>query len=692
MEPQNPEEIRREIIFGNENNEVQNSLNMNMDINVGQDMHTYSNPSISDNSKENYTPEDIQREKALQKELDEKNKSSPNNLHPQNNGDIPGRNINMNPFSNQAESNNQNLNNQINNPNMNESMNNQNQNNQFQQNKNEQNDNLNQNQNNINNNMPFSENPMQNSNNIANNNIPIASNVNDINQNNIKNQNDNQNMNIMQQNNMNNNPNNLMENNNQNNPILNQNNNNNKDNNNFGNLNNNNINNVNNANNMNLNDQNNNNMVNNMNNPMNNPMNNDPSNMQLNNQNNNMNNNQLSNMNINQMSNMNNMMNNPMNIMSNNPMGNMGQMSNPNMGIQMSAPNMNKNNDQPYSFHRYTRASKTSLKNLGDTSYLNAVFQLLGTVRNLSSYFVNPNNTAFFENNVKANNALFSYVVHRFFKHLYPYPENTVPEKYMPESLLKILGQLNEVYKSTKRRNPNDLINFSLNQLHRELNSCKTKNISKPNILDKNDVIQKRLGDYSKSNNSIIANNFHWFEIKTRHCNSCNSNFYEFNNFEILELDIFEAYQQFKQPLTLSQCLNFQCKKIQNYFCKKCGSYTQNQVFKNIYSSPLSFIFSLNRGNLDQNLLNINFQVEEYIDISQFIENQKSISKYTLCGIVSISTKENNQYVCFGKSPVDKQWYLYNDENVTDTNINDIIHFNNNHEYIPCILLYQHMK
>ena len=200
------------------------------------------------------------------------------------------------------------------------------------------------------------------------------------------------------------------------------------------------------------------------------------------------------------------------------------------------------------------------------------------------------------------------------------------------------------------------------------------------------------MGDYSKSNNSIIANNFHWFEIKTRHCNSCNSNFYEFNNFEILELDIFEAYQQFKQPLTLSQCLNFQCKKIQNYFCKNCGSYTQTQVFKNIYSSPLSFIFSLNRGNLDQNLLNINFQVEEYIDISQFIENPKSISKYSLCGIVSISTKENNQYVCFGKSPADKQWYLYNDENVTDTNINDIIHSNNKHEYIPCILLYQHMK
>jgi ubiquitin C-terminal hydrolase len=355
----------------------------------------------------------------------------------------------------------------------------------------------------------------------------------------------------------------------------------------------------------------------------------------------------------------------------------------------MQNQNMN-NNKEPYSFSRYKKASKTSLKNLGDTSYLNSVFQLLGTVRNLSSYFVNPKNKTSFEKNV--NSAGFSYVVHRFFTHIYPYPEKQVPEKYKPEALLTYLGKLNKVYMSTKRRNPNDLITFCLNQLHRELNQCKTKHLSNPNFLDKDNVIKTRLNDYTKSNNSIIANNFHWFEIKTRYCGSCNTNFYEFKDFETLELDISEAYKQFKQPFTLLQCLTFQSKKYQNSFCQKCGTYTQNQILSNIYSSPIHFIFSLNRGNLDQNLLNINFIIEENIDISQFLENKRSYSKYSLCGIVSISRKENNKYVCFGKSPVDKQWYLYNDEIVTDTNINYIINSNNNHEYIPCILLYQFIK
>ena len=729
MEPQNPGGDFNRELFRNENedNEVQNSLNMNMNIDQNQRMeNVYANPSISDNSKENYTAEDIQREKALQRELDAKNNSSQNNnLASQNNEDMLERDR----FINQGEPNNQDINNQINNSNRIDPMNMQNQNDSQQQNKIESNDNLNQNQNNINNNFPFSENPMQNNNNLANNNNPMGNNMNDINQNNIKNQNDNQNMNMIQQNNMFDMPNSLLASNNKNNPIMNQN----SNNNNLSNFNN--GNNNNNENNMNLNSQNN---KNNMGNNMNNSMNNNASNMQLNNQNNinnnqisNMNNNSMSNMNNNQMSNMNNnpmnnmnnnpmgnmnnnsmsnmnnnqmsnMNNNPMNNMNNNqmsnmnnnPMGNMNQISNQNMGMQnqnmgMQNQNMN-NNKEPYSFSRYKKASKTSLKNLGDTSYLNAVFQLLGTVRNLSSYFVNPKNKTSFEKNV--NSAGFSYVVHRFFTHIYPYPEKQVPEKYKPEALLTYLGKLNKVYMSTKRRNPNDLITFCLNQLHRELNSCKTKHLSNPNFLDKDNVIKTRLNDYTKSNNSIIANNFHWFEIKTRYCGSCNTNFYEFKDFETLELDISEAYKQFKQPFTLLQCLTFQSKKFQNSFCQKCGIYTQNQILSNIYSSPITFIFSLNRGNLDPNLLNINFIVEENIDISQFLENKRSYSKYSLCGIVSISRKENNKYVCFGKSPVDKQWYLYNDEMVTDTNINYIINYNNNHEYIPCILLYQFIK
>ena len=478
----------------------------------------------------------------------------------------------------------------------------------------------------------------------------------------------------------------------------------------------------------NMNNLNNNNNFNQNNNNLNNPMNLNSKNQQMNNINNmnNMNNNQLSNMNnnqinqasnltqnqinqmsnnqINQMSNnqINQMSNNQINQMSNNqmnPMGinqlnpmsnnqinqlsNMNAMNNNNMGMQ------NINNAQPYSFSRYTKAPLTGLKNLGDTSYFNSVLQLLGTSRSLSSYFVNPKNQKEFEANAQVK--AFTYVVHRLFTHLYPYPEKQIREIYKPDSLLTILGKLNQVYNSIKRRNPNDLINYILIQLHRELNQSKTKFISKPNPSDKNQVIKVGQSDFIKSNNSIISNIFHWFEIKDKKCKTCNRYYYEFKNFETLELDISEAFNQLKSPFNLSQCLNVQSHRNQKVFCYKCQKYTEFQINSRIYSTPVHFIFSLNRGNLDPNLLNINFIVEEKIDLSQYVENKMSNCKFELQGIVSISSNEQ-KYVCFGKSPVDKQWYVYNDDNVNNTDISQVITYNNNNAYIPCILLYHFIK
>ena len=437
-------------------------------------------------------------------------------------------------------------------------------------------------------------------------------------------------------------------------------------------------------------------------NQINNSMNNTDNNNQMNN---NMNNNnfgvQMSNMNNMsnnnagiQMSNMNN--NNPMNSnMNNNNAGmQMSNMNNNNFGMQMSNTNNNNNqmnvNEQKYSFSRYQKAAKTGLKNLGDTSYLNAILQLLGSVRNLSSYFVNPKNKIEF--NAKSNSIPLTFVIHRLFTHLYPYPEKPIPENYDPQVLWEVLGRYNQVYKSTKRRNPKDLINYLLLNLHRELNPFQTKITTKCDNTNKDQVIKNGMNDFGKSNNTIISNNFYWFEIKSKHCFNCKTSFYDFNNYEILELDIVAANKKYNNaPFTLTDCLNCQNQKIKNLFCEKCQNYQQFQINKNIFSSPVYFIFSLDRGNLDQNLLNIQFKLEEKIDLIQYLDNKGAFSKYQLSGVVSVYLNKN-KYVCFGKSPVDKQWYIYDDNIVSNTNINEVINYNSNYGYVPCILLYSYMK
>ena len=431
------------------------------------------------------------------------------------------------------------------------------------------------------------------------------------------------------------------------------------------------------------------------NNQPNNNMNNQMGNNNMNDQigNNNMNN-QMGSINMNDKQ----VNNNPMGINNqNNQLANMNAQSNNNNNfnkptnpeVQPQQQN-NKPGEEEYRFTRYKKPALTVLKNLGNTSYLNAVLQLFGTVRNLASYFVNPKNRKYFEEHLKE--IPLAFVFHRLFLHLYPYPEKATGEKYNPEVLLQILGQYNAVYKSKAARNPNDLINFILIQMHRELNTNKIKYINEPDCTKKEQVIKIGMEDFVKSNKSILANNFIWFEIKTKLCPSCKTCYYEFNHFETLELNIVSAYQKFNAPLNLCQTLFYQNQKNQKIYCLREQQYTMANVTSKIYS-PNYFIFSLNRGNFDTNLMKIPFNLEQEIDISKLLDNPQSYKKFELIGVVSISTAENKKYVCFGRSPVNYKWYLYNDDHSAEnTDINNVVNAHNSGQYIPCILMYQCKK
>ena len=424
---------------------------------------------------------------------------------------------------------------------------------------------------------------------------------------------------------------------------------------------------------------------------------------QINNNNNNNNINQFQNM-----SNIPNMNSNNQNFNSNNlmPQTNNILLGNQNNNNINANNNMNQNiniNAQvdpkaPYTFSRYKHASRTTLKNLGensgdksgDTSYLNAVLQLLGTSRSLSNYFLNPNNTKFFVDNM--NIAPFAFVLYRLFTHFYPYPEKSVPEIYEPETLWTVLGTKNKIYESKSRRNPNDLILFMLNYLHREINLIKTQYLSNDVYTDKQKAISEFLDNYSKSNKSIISLNFIWFQIKSQKCTQCQTDFYSLQSYETLDLDLSNFYKMnYNSSLTIGKCLEFQTFKNERFFCKICKIYNMSNITTRIYTLPNYLVFSLNRESANQNinLLNVPFIVEENIELSNYIEYNQSFSRYELQAIVSISMKDN-KYVCFGKSPVDHIWYLYNDENCCNGDIQTVLNLNNNNQgFIPCILLYK---
>ena len=357
-----------------------------------------------------------------------------------------------------------------------------------------------------------------------------------------------------------------------------------------------------------------------------------------------------------------------------------------------------KTSSNNYSFSRYKKAAMTGLKNSGKTSYLNSVLQLLGYLRSLSSYFLNPKNGIYFENNIDKYPLCF--VLYRLYTHLYPFPEKRGREIYQPDSFKLILGVNNIVYKDNTEKDPKMLINYILDKLHTELNKEK-KNKNNFNDINLNiacnrdATINTGLKNFILNNNSVIFNYFNWFELKETKCMNCNNELFSFLSFATFELNIFDCAKYRRlQSIKIENCLDFyNIPKIKKKFCYFCKEYKETTTITQIYSSPNIFIFLLNLDNNtdDEEYDDINFIIEKEINLGKFIENKKSPMNYEINGIV-FKDKKRNKYVSLCLSPVDFNWYFCDDEKVELIDYDNFLEqsaYNNNISLQPCILLYK---
>ena len=347
-----------------------------------------------------------------------------------------------------------------------------------------------------------------------------------------------------------------------------------------------------------------------------------------------------------------------------------------------------------YDFKRYKKVARTGLKNLGDTSYLNAVMQCLGNIYDLANYFLNPINAIKINKNIEKYTL--SFPIGRLYAHLYPFPEKENREIYTTENIFKILAIMGN-YKDYNRRVPTELIIFILEQLQKELNEKEPQNIdqneisSDNNNKEKEQIMKEFIMNYKQHNYDVISNNFNYFSLKEHSCQKCNNKNYFPRAYNYYDLNIKKCSENCKNViLSIKDCLNFLSQNmVQNTFCSNCKEKTNFNIFDRIYSSSKIFVFILDREDLNEKLMKIPFKLDESIDLSNFIEDNNSYKNYNLIGIVSISLREK-KYIGFSKSPIDKQWYLYNDENVKKINIDFV---KKSHEefnfYVPYILFYE---
>ena len=353
-----------------------------------------------------------------------------------------------------------------------------------------------------------------------------------------------------------------------------------------------------------------------------------------------------------------------------------------------------------YSFSNY-KLVMTGLKNLGNTSYLNSVLQLLGNIRSFASYFLNPENGKLFQD--KLEKYPISFVTHRLCFHLYTLFIKRGREIYTPDSYMCMLGNYNWIYKDYKERDPRMVLVYILNKLHDELNKGKSEDndFIENNMKisqDRNSIINLSLQNMMKYNNSIIFNYFNWCEIKETKCMNCSNEIYDFLNFSTFELNIFDLarYKRNIDSVKLEDCLDFySIPKIKKKYCYSCKDYKESTTTTQIFSSPNIFIFLLNLENTtnDEELDNINFVIEKQVDLGKYIENKSAPLKYELIGMVYLD-KIRNKYCTLACSPIDFNWFLYEDENVCMKSYDTFMQqkFNKSLYYKPCILVYKSIK
>lgn len=354
-----------------------------------------------------------------------------------------------------------------------------------------------------------------------------------------------------------------------------------------------------------------------------------------------------------------------------------------NSSFNNNATSNNEKNEQNKNNEKTLDISKTCLKNIGETSYLNAVLHCLVNIEDLKIFFLEETNAKYITNNIKE--LALSFVTNRLFKHFYVKKDKL----YSLEPYLRVLASKNKIFETHKSRNVNDCLNCILNTLDNELNKPNNEYVElKCKQTEREEVIRCGIEKFKNLYNSIIYKVFNWFQLKEFHCNECGEHIYNFNTYNTFQLDNLEFYKiNNRKNINIFDCLKFEINKKTRSFCQVCKNQTNITIISTIYKSPKVFIFLLNDGKYDDKYSDFNFALEESINLKKYINDQNSPTKYQLIGIVSIDA-HNKQYVSFCKLD-DEQWYLFHDETFNQIKLDQIILDNDNTKYIPSILFYK---
>ena len=319
------------------------------------------------------------------------------------------------------------------------------------------------------------------------------------------------------------------------------------------------------------------------------------------------------------------------------------------------------------SFHKEISLTPglVGLQNTGGFIYLNAILQNLSNIGRLRIYLLAKDIYEGLKNN---QNKKFSFALAEVLYNIWVKPNK---KSFLPNKIKKAIYDSNPIYIKI----PKDLIQFLLDNIHRELNDLQNKPDTLSNIkietnnIYLNSIYNNYINDFFNKNNSIIVDEFYGFianEIICEKCSNISYNFKEMNSISFT-LEEIGKYMN-KKDINISDCFKFYTRKEINRqeICQNCHNFQSKEI--KIMNTPKSLIINFDRkDNIEGN---IKIVPEEYLDLKKYLSNSKSFFFYELKGI--ICKDERGNYIAYCKNSDNCEWYKYNDENVTKVYISEV--------------------
>ena len=343
------------------------------------------------------------------------------------------------------------------------------------------------------------------------------------------------------------------------------------------------------------------------------------------------------------------------------------------------------------------------LAKIENPNYLNSLIQCFAHIPEITDQIINIHNEPALINELPKLELTRNYreVLMNIF-----FPEKLSNLNRSPYKPIKFINSLYNLNIENEYINYREFIEYLIKELHEELNLKKNiqgiNNINNNlSIKNENDILVEFLQNFTKENNSCISKCLYGITKLTLYCHQCQNALYNFEPYSYLYFNLskvldykFNKYNNDSNELNIFDCLEYYQRTEtligdKGIFCPYCQRQTESTCIKNLYSSKTVLIFVFERNKNNEIYEDIDFDLEETINLRDYIQYQKEgekiKEKFYLSGIVTYFEDNygNQSFKGFCRMGKNNVWFCYDNEDVYPVEFKDIK--NNGH---PIILFY----